>query len=152
MLAELTTKADFVTSLLLSVLILAGTETSAAAVFLTVMGLAGAGSSSPSSAESIFREVDDVFLQVQARIWLGEVLNTRLDEQMNISDLLADGELLFEVSKVVGKMLSARFGDMRHGKVYRYNAAASKMINGRYTPYSNVDSFLMVSCQCLLDM
>lgn len=64
MLAELTTKADFVTSLLLSVLILAGTETSAAAVFLTVMGLAGAGSSSPSSAESIFREVDDVFLQV----------------------------------------------------------------------------------------
>lgn len=94
MLAELTTKADFVTSLLLSVLILAGTETSAAAVFLTVMGLAGAGSSSPSSAESIFREVDDVFLQVQARIWLGEVLNTRLDEQMNISDLLADGELL----------------------------------------------------------
>ncbi|RVX21205.1 Protein OPAQUE10 [Vitis vinifera] len=53
-----------------------------------------AGGASPSSAESSFRELDDVFLQTQTRIWLGEVLQTRLDEHLNISDLLADGELL----------------------------------------------------------
>ncbi|KAE9466139.1 hypothetical protein C3L33_01990, partial [Rhododendron williamsianum] len=51
-------------------------------------------SSSSSQSSTCFRELDRVFLQTQTRIWLGEVLHTRLDGQLNISDLLADGELL----------------------------------------------------------
>ncbi|KAM0065212.1 hypothetical protein Hdeb2414_s0003g00112091 [Helianthus debilis subsp. tardiflorus] len=47
-----------------------------------------------SSSSPSFRELDDVFLQSQARIWLGEVLRTRFDEQISIGDLLSDGEML----------------------------------------------------------
>ncbi|CAL5354581.1 unnamed protein product [Camellia sinensis] len=32
--------------------------------------------------------------KTQTRIWLGEVLHKRLHDQLTISDLLADGELL----------------------------------------------------------
>ena len=35
------------------------------------------------------------FIQTQTRIWLGEVLQIRLEQQMTVSDLLADGELLY---------------------------------------------------------
>ncbi|KAJ0876635.1 hypothetical protein HanPSC8_Chr11g0490681 [Helianthus annuus] len=48
-----------------------------------------------SSSSPSFRELDDVFLQSQARIWLGEVLRTRFDEQISIGDLLSDGEMLY---------------------------------------------------------
>lgn len=102
-----------------------------------------AGGASPSSAESSFRELDDVFLQTQTRIWLGEVLQTRLDEHLNISDLLADGELLFEVSKVVWKMLLTNRMEIKHLKAYK--AVSSRKSSGRYRPYSNVDSFLKIS-------
>ncbi|XP_034691479.1 uncharacterized protein LOC117918731 isoform X2 [Vitis riparia] len=102
-----------------------------------------AGGASPSSAESSFRELDDVFLQTQTRIWLGEVLLTRLDEHLNISDLLADGELLFEVSKVVWKMLLTNCMEIKHLKAYK--AVSSRKSSGRYRPYSNVDSFLKIS-------
>ncbi|KAG6500399.1 hypothetical protein ZIOFF_040244 [Zingiber officinale] len=34
-------------------------------------------------------------IQTQTRIWLGEVLQFRIDEEMPIADLLADGELLY---------------------------------------------------------
>ncbi|KAF3967726.1 hypothetical protein CMV_008298 [Castanea mollissima] len=43
-----------------------------------------------------------------------EVLQIRLEEQMAVSDLLADGELLFEVSKVVWKMLLTNHRELRH--------------------------------------
>ncbi|KAL7163386.1 hypothetical protein ACSBR2_039479 [Camellia fascicularis] len=33
--------------------------------------------------------------KTQTRIWLGEVLHKRLHDQLTISDLLADGELLY---------------------------------------------------------
>uniref|UniRef100_A0A2N9H9R6 Calponin-homology (CH) domain-containing protein n=1 Tax=Fagus sylvatica TaxID=28930 RepID=A0A2N9H9R6_FAGSY len=105
-------------------------------------------SSSSSSSESSFRELDDVFLQTQTRIWLGEVLQIRLDEQMTISDLLADGELLFEVSKVVWKMLLTNHRELRHVKAYRNEPFASRRSSGRYMPYSNVDSFLKI-CKIL---
>ncbi|KAG4998885.1 hypothetical protein JHK87_019957 [Glycine soja] len=49
--------------------------------------------SSSSSDESHFRELDDAFLQTQTRNWLGEVLQIRLDGQLIISELLADGEI-----------------------------------------------------------
>lgn len=35
-----------------------------------------------------------LLLQTQTRIWLGEVLQIRLDDQLVTSELLADGELL----------------------------------------------------------
>lgn len=103
------------------------------------------GDSSKSSAESSFRELDDVFLQTQTRIWLGEVLNMRLDEHLHISDLLADGDILFEVSKVLWNMLLAKCGELRHLK---YEPLGSRRCSGRYMPYSNVDSFLKI-CKIL---
>ncbi|KAG8383911.1 hypothetical protein BUALT_Bualt04G0063300 [Buddleja alternifolia] len=102
---------------------------------------------SPSSAESSFRELDDVFLQTQTRIWLGEVLSTRLDEDLHISHLLQDGEILFEVSKVVWNKLLTKCMELRHLK-HKYRPFGSKKSSGRYRPYSNVDSFLKV-CKIL---
>ncbi|KAK4365290.1 hypothetical protein RND71_016648 [Anisodus tanguticus] len=104
-----------------------------------------AGDSSKSSVESNFRQLDDVFLQTQTRIWLGEVLNIRLDEHLHISDLLADGDLLFEVSKLLWNMLLAKCGELRHLK---YEPLGSRRCSGRYMPYSNVDSFLKI-CKIL---
>ncbi|KAJ8526853.1 hypothetical protein K7X08_029330 [Anisodus acutangulus] len=101
--------------------------------------------SSKFSTESNFRELDDVFLQTQTRIWLGEVLNMRLDEHLHISDLLADGDLLFEVSKVLWSMLLAKCGELRHLK---YEPLGSRRCSGRYMPYSNVDSFFKI-CKIL---
>ncbi|KAF3639415.1 putative glyoxylate/hydroxypyruvate reductase HPR3-like [Capsicum annuum] len=103
------------------------------------------GDLSRSFAESNFRELDDVFLQTQTRIWLGEVLNMRLDEHIDISDLLADGDLLFEVSKILWNMLLAKCGELRHMK---YEPLGSRRCSGRYLPYSNVDSFLKI-CKIL---
>ncbi|XP_019200564.1 PREDICTED: uncharacterized protein LOC109194124 isoform X3 [Ipomoea nil] len=81
----------------------------------------------------------------QTRIWLGEVLNMRLNEQSHISDLLADGDLLFEVSKVVWNMLFAKCPELRRLK---YKPLDSRKSSGRYRPYSNVDSFLKI-CKIL---
>ncbi|MED6192025.1 hypothetical protein PIB30_006169 [Stylosanthes scabra] len=104
---------------------------------------------SPSSSpESNFRELDDAFLQTQTRIWLGEVLKIRLNEQLIISELLADGELLFLVSKVVWKLLLAKHMELKHIKASRSQPFASKSNSGRYRPYSNVDSFLKI-CKIL---
>ncbi|CAN4127481.1 unnamed protein product [Withania somnifera] len=101
--------------------------------------------SSRSSAESSFRELDDVFLQTQTRIWLGEVLNMRLSEDLHISDLLADGDILFEVSKVLWNWLLAKCGELR---LLKYEPLGSRRCSGRYMPYSNVDSFLKI-CKIL---
>lgn len=108
-----------------------------------------AGDSSPlsahqttSSVESNFRELDDAFLQNQARIWLGEVLQIRFDEQVDISDLLADGELLFEVSEVISRMLPNLSADETQLKVYEWKTLASNKSTRRYMPYHNVDSFV----------
>ncbi|KAJ6707823.1 TRANSGELIN [Salix viminalis] len=104
---------------------------------------------SSSSCESNFRELDDVFLQTQARIWLGEVLQTRSDEQLPIADLIADGELLFEASRVIWKMLSTKHMELRYVKAHKYERFASRRSSGsRYLPYSNVDSFLKI-CKIL---
>ncbi|KAI4336494.1 hypothetical protein L6164_015016 [Bauhinia variegata] len=107
-----------------------------------------ASDSPPSSAESSFRELDDAFLQTQTRIWLGEVLHIRLDEQLIISELLADGELLFQVSKVVWILLLTKHTELRHIKAYKNHPFSSKKNSGRYRPYSNVDSFLKI-CKIL---
>ncbi|XP_043705141.1 uncharacterized protein LOC122654952 [Telopea speciosissima] len=104
--------------------------------------------SSPCSAGSSFRELDDVFLQTQARIWLGEVLHTRLDEETVIADLLADGKLLFQVSRVITKMLLTKRMELRYSKAYIYEPKISGKCSGRYMPYANVDSFLKI-CQIL---
>ncbi|XXG87219.1 hypothetical protein AAC387_Pa11g1961 [Persea americana] len=100
--------------------------------------------SSPSSAESSFRELDDVFLQTQTRIWLGEVLHARFDEEMTIAELLADGELLFQVSKVVWKMLRTKCIETKFAEVYVNGPTAPGKSGGRYMPYSNVDFFLKI--------
>ncbi|KAI0498816.1 hypothetical protein KFK09_019711 [Dendrobium nobile] len=104
--------------------------------------------SSPDSAETAFRELDDVFLQTQTRIWLGEVLHIRFDDNVGIADLLADGELLFQVSKEVWKMLLRKHGELKHSKVHIYERTSSGKSDGRYMPYPKVDSFLKI-CQIL---
>ncbi|XP_020272754.1 uncharacterized protein LOC109847935, partial [Asparagus officinalis] len=100
------------------------------------------------SAESSFRELDDVFLQTQTRIWLGEVLHIRFDEETAIADLLADGELLFQVSKLTWKMLLKKHVELTSSKVYIYERTSSGKSDGKYMPYPKVDSFLKV-CQIL---
>ncbi|KAG6398552.1 hypothetical protein SASPL_140018 [Salvia splendens] len=100
-----------------------------------------------SSAESSFRELDEVFLQTQTRIWLGELLHTRLDEDLALPDLLQDGEILFQVSRVVWDFLMTKCMELRHLK-HKYGPFASKKSSGRYRPYSNVDFFLKV-CKIL---
>ncbi|KAE9602746.1 putative calponin domain-containing protein [Lupinus albus] len=80
----------------------------------------------------------------QTRIWLGEVLQIRLNDQPIISELLADGELLFQVSKVVWKLLLAKHMELGHNKALKTQPFASKKSGGRYRPYSNVDSFLKI--------
>ncbi|GMG99556.1 hypothetical protein Nepgr_001396 [Nepenthes gracilis] len=104
--------------------------------------------SSPTSAESSFREMDDAFLQTQTRIWLGEVLQTRFDEHTNICDLLADGRILFEVSKVISRMLLTTCMDMNNLEDLEWKAIASSKSTGRYMPYFNVASFLR-TCKIL---
>ncbi|GER49671.1 calponin-2 [Striga asiatica] len=98
---------------------------------------------SPPSAESSFRELDEVFLQTQTRIWLGEVLCTRFEEELNLSDLLQDGEILFDVSKVVWNLLLVKCMELRHLK-HKYGPFGSRKSSGRYRPYSNVDSFIKI--------
>nr|GEY30512.1 calponin homology domain-containing protein [Tanacetum cinerariifolium] len=97
---------------------------------------------------SSFRELDDVFLQSQARIWLGEVLRTRFDEEVTISDLLSDGELLFEVSKELWNMLLVKYMELKNFKGCMFIPVDTRKSSGRYRPYSNVDSFLKV-CKVL---
>ncbi|CAH9123297.1 unnamed protein product [Cuscuta epithymum] len=105
-----------------------------------------AAGSASISAESSFRKLDDVFLQTQTRIWLSEVLNVSLlNEELPISDLLADGEILYEVSKVIWDMLLAKTPELRHIK---YKPLHSQKSSGRFRPYSNVDSFLKI-CKIL---
>ncbi|KAK2438885.1 hypothetical protein QL285_023611 [Trifolium repens] len=104
--------------------------------------------SSALSSSSSFRELDDAFLQTQTRIWLGEVLQIRLDEQLIISELLADGELLFQVSKVMWKLLLEKHMEFRHIKAYKSHPFSTKRNSGIYRPYSNVDSFLKI-CKIL---
>ncbi|KAL4590437.1 hypothetical protein LXL04_003366 [Taraxacum kok-saghyz] len=94
-----------------------------------------------SSSSPSFRELDDVFFQSQARIWLEEVLHMRFDEQLSISDLLSDGELLFEVSKALWNMLLVKYTELKNIKA----PIDTRKSSGRYKPYSNVDSFLKAS-------
>ncbi|KAJ0961445.1 hypothetical protein J5N97_000194 [Dioscorea zingiberensis] len=98
--------------------------------------------SSPDEAETSFRELDDVFLQSQTRIWLGEVLHERFGEEMAVADLLADGELLFQVSKTVWKMILKKNVDMKHSKFFIYERTSFGKADGRYMAYPKVDSFL----------
>jgi hypothetical protein len=38
--------------------------------------------------------LDQLFVQTQAKIWLGELLQVRFDDETSMADLIADGELL----------------------------------------------------------
>ncbi|XP_004982052.1 protein OPAQUE10 isoform X2 [Setaria italica] len=112
-------------------------------------GPAGAVRVDEASSASTFRELDDAFLQKQTKIWLGEVLHLRFDEDVLVADLLADGELLFQVSKVLWKrLLKKNREQLKQSKVYIYEKLSFGRSNGKYMPYSKVDSFLKI-CQIL---
>ncbi|KAG8097895.1 hypothetical protein GUJ93_ZPchr0013g36429 [Zizania palustris] len=102
-----------------------------------------------ASPASSFRELDDAFLQTQTKIWLGEVVHLTFDEAVIVADLLADGELLFQVSKVLwNRLLRNNKEQLKQSKVYIYERTSSGKSNGKYTPYPKVDSFLKI-CQIL---
>ncbi|KAL6637069.1 hypothetical protein ACP70R_024641 [Stipagrostis hirtigluma subsp. patula] len=102
-----------------------------------------------ASCASTFRELDDAFLQTQTKVWLGEVLHLRFDEDVLVADLLADGELLFQVSKVIWKKLLKKNRELlKQSKFYIYERTSFGRSNGKYMPYSKVDSFLKI-CQIL---
>ncbi|KAL5217940.1 hypothetical protein ABZP36_018624 [Zizania latifolia] len=102
-----------------------------------------------SSAASRFRDLDDAFLPTQTKIWLSEVLHLRFDQAVIVADLLADGELLFKVSKVLWKRLLRKNKEqLKQSKVYIYERTSSGKSNGKYMPYPKVDSFLKI-CQIL---
>lgn len=102
-----------------------------------------------ASPASSFRELDDAFLQKQTKIWLGEVLHLRFVEDILVADLLADGELLFQVSKVIWKRLVKKNKEqLKQSKVYIYERTSFGKSNGKYMPYPKVDSFLKI-CQIL---
>ncbi|CAM0875257.1 unnamed protein product [Alopecurus aequalis] len=102
-----------------------------------------------ASPASSFRQLDDAFLQKQTKIWLGEVLHLRFDEEILVADLLGDGELLFQVSKLLWKRLLRKNNEqLKQSKVFMYERTTSGRSNGKYTPYPKVDSFLKI-CQIL---
>ncbi|PUZ37433.1 hypothetical protein GQ55_9G119300 [Panicum hallii var. hallii] len=102
-----------------------------------------------ASCASTFRELDDAFLQKQTKIWLGEVLHRRFDEDVLVADLLADGELLYQVSKLIWKrLLKKNREQLKQSKVYIYERPSFGRSHGKYMPYLKVDSFLKI-CQIL---
>jgi mitogen-activated protein kinase kinase kinase 1 len=102
-----------------------------------------------ASPASSFRQLDDAFLQKQTKIWLGEVLHLRFDEDILVADLLGDGELLFQVSKLLWKRLLRKNNEqLKQSKVYMYERTSFGKSNGKYMPYPKVDSFLKI-CQIL---
>ncbi|XP_066308014.1 protein OPAQUE10-like isoform X2 [Miscanthus floridulus] len=102
-----------------------------------------------ASSASTFRELDEAFLQTKTKIWLGEVLHVRFDEDTLVADLLADGELLFQVSKIIWKrLLKKNREQLKQSKVYIFERLSFGRSSGKYMPYSKVDSFLKI-CQIL---
>ncbi|XP_066308042.1 protein OPAQUE10-like isoform X3 [Miscanthus floridulus] len=98
-----------------------------------------------ASSASTFRELDEAFLQTKTKIWLGEVLHVRFDEDTLVADLLADGELLFQVSKIIWKrLLKKNREQLKQSKVYIFERLSFGRSSGKYMPYSKVDSFLKV--------
>uniref|UniRef100_A0A7N0US28 Calponin-homology (CH) domain-containing protein n=1 Tax=Kalanchoe fedtschenkoi TaxID=63787 RepID=A0A7N0US28_KALFE len=106
-------------------------------------GLRICGDQSRLCGESKFRELEDEFLQKQARIWLSEVLKRRLDDDLSISDMLADGDLLFEVSNILWRMLIEKGVEVGNLRIFT-RTTKSKKHGGKYMPYSNVDAFLKI--------
>ncbi|KAG6496463.1 hypothetical protein ZIOFF_044330 [Zingiber officinale] len=88
------------------------------------------------------RRIAGVQLPRARRCVLAEVLQFRIDEEMPIADLLADGELLFQVSKVVWKRLLKNHAELRNSKLFIYEHTSFARRNSRYMPYPKVDSFL----------
>ncbi|RLN42061.1 hypothetical protein C2845_PM01G31140 [Panicum miliaceum] len=112
-------------------------------------GPAGAVRVDGASCASTFRELDDAFLQKQTKIWLGEVLHLWFDETVLVADLLADGELLYRISKVIWKrLLKKNREQLTQSKVYIYERPSFGRSHGKYMPYLKVDSFLKI-CQIL---
>ncbi|XP_031493162.1 uncharacterized protein LOC116259469 isoform X2 [Nymphaea colorata] len=103
-----------------------------------------------TTSESSFRELDDEFLQAQTRIWLGELLHLRFDVETSLPELLSDGDLLFQVSWVIWKLLVVTYPEIKYLKAYKnvFRPIVYGKIGSRYLPYSNVDAFLKV-CQIL---
>jgi len=87
--------------------------------------------------------------QKQTKVWLAEVLHLRFDEGVLVADLLADGDLLYRLSKVIWKRLLRKDKDQfKQSKVYIYERLSFGRSNGNYMPYLKVDFFLKI-CQIL---
>ncbi|KAL3693541.1 hypothetical protein R1sor_007192 [Riccia sorocarpa] len=90
-----------------------------------------------------FREHDIEFLQNRARLWLQAVLGEKLDDQRSLSELIADGNILYRVAKYVVKDMTGKSpGPETFSPKVFSEAAVHGKNSGKYLPYSNVDTFL----------
>ncbi|EFJ13449.1 hypothetical protein SELMODRAFT_446318 [Selaginella moellendorffii] len=101
----------------------------------------GAGEMSPVQ----FRELDDEFMQKQAKVWLEALLEERYGGDRSLADLLADGDILFRVSKLFKDLIrSSSGGDAAFPRRPSSELPSNDAKGGRYLPYSHVDSFLKI--------
>ncbi|KAJ7540136.1 hypothetical protein O6H91_10G002300 [Diphasiastrum complanatum] len=89
-----------------------------------------------------FRELDNEYLQNRSKEWLEAVLGERIDGSQGLADILADGNILYRISKVIKELIRDSGGEATFPKLLSWVAAIEGKQNSKYVPYSNVDSFL----------
>ncbi|GLJ40137.1 hypothetical protein SUGI_0822370 [Cryptomeria japonica] len=94
------------------------------------------------SSGSSFRDLDTEFLTTQAKIWIENVLEKSYDEEETVADLLADGEILYKISKLISKLMENKFGTQIDSPVSEANHFGKQ--SGKYLPYSYIDAFLKI--------
>ncbi|KAJ7541087.1 hypothetical protein O6H91_10G045500 [Diphasiastrum complanatum] len=91
-----------------------------------------------------FRELDNEYLQNRSKEWLEAVLGERIDGSQGLADILADGNILYRISKVIKELIRDSGGEATFPKLLSWVAAIEGKQNSKYVPYSNVDSFLKI--------
>ncbi|KAH9315598.1 hypothetical protein KI387_024225, partial [Taxus chinensis] len=101
-----------------------------------------AKSSTRLTSASNIREHDTDFLATRAKIWIENVLEKKYHKEETVADLLADGEILYEISKLINELLQKKFGAKIDSPVSEATHFGKQ--SGKYLPYSHIDSFLKI--------
>ncbi|KAJ7538495.1 hypothetical protein O6H91_11G050800 [Diphasiastrum complanatum] len=100
-------------------------------------------STSAIQSPNVKRELDDEYLQNQAKEWLEAVVGARFEDQ-GLADALADGDILYHVSKLLKELLQESGEETAFPKLLSWETDFEGKKIGKYLPYSNVDSFLKI--------
>eukprot|EP00897_Mesotaenium_endlicherianum_P007591 jgi/Mesen1/6860/ME000351S05975 len=97
-----------------------------------------------ASADPSFQETDLNFLQTKARAWLEVTLHETLPDDVQLPELLADGEILKRVAKAIRKIEQGSADEPaleppRPAEIKAYTEPANKKA---WKAYNNVDMFL----------